>query len=540
MNSDPTWSASDGDPVEQGIALVLRAEETGDWKPVVDWLADHAELAEDLARFLGGQDRIRREFAPVRISLQSGSVVGGYTLLDEIGRGGMGVVFRAYDPVLKRDVAVKLVKPAEGFDPERLARFRFEAETVANLDHPNIVRLFAYGESDGLPYIVMPLLEGSLAKRLEIDGPMPHRKAAELLRDIAHGVHHAHQQALIHRDLKPANILLDAEGRPQVADFGLARSLESTVTASGGLAGTPAYMAPEQARGDKALTTGVDVHALGAILFELLTGRPPFGKSDEVLRTLKRVQEEPVASVRGHRADVPADLDAICRKCLQKETADRYASAEALAEDLTRYLNGEMILAREPSVIAGIGRAVSHRPDRLLITSWPGFLMGAAVTFVTQGICQAAVLEGASGWTVVAGFTINLFGWFAFYWYFIVLRAEWKTSAMGQSGAYILAVLLGAAALIPAHLSGDRDVALKFFQPFTAVFGVGAFVHGVTIWGRMYYAGSTLLAIAALMPLIPIQYWPTVHAVSFGGFAIWFGLWMRHFDQVARFENTPR
>lgn len=246
----------------------------------------------------------------------------------------MGVVFRAYDPALKRDVAVKLVRNGEPLTGE-LARYRFEAEMVANLDHPNVVRVYAFGEADGVPYLVMPLMDGgSLAQRLKADGPLAPRVAAELVRDVARGVHHAHQRGLIHRDLKPGNLLLDGEGRPHVADFGLARSLEATATVSGGLAGTPAYMAPEQARGDKGLTIAVDVHALGAILFELLTGQPPFGAADVPL-ILKRVQEEPAASIR----DVPADLETICRKCLEKDPADRYPSAEALAEDLTSYLN---------------------------------------------------------------------------------------------------------------------------------------------------------------------------------------------------------
>ena len=534
MPSEPTRDHSSS-RLHAGIALALRADESGDWKAVADWLAANPDMAGSLARFLGGQRDLKDAFEPPElvVALKPGARIGGYELLEQIGRGGMGIVYQAYDPVLKRDVALKLIRGETLSDASR-ARFHAEAETLANLDHPNVVRVYSSGESDSQPYLVMPLMEGgSLAHKLQQGERYSLRDAAILVRDAARGVHHAHQEGLIHRDLKPGNILLDSAGRPHVADFGLARSLESTATISGGIVGTPAYMAPEQARGDKRLTVAVDIHALGVILFELLTGRTPFGTED-VLQTLKRVQEEPAPSVRGSQKDVPAELEAICRVCLEKEPADRYRSAEELANDLTHFLNGEPVRVRELSVFTGLGRAVNHRPNQLLITSWPGFLTGAVVTFLTQGVCQAAVLRGADGWTVVAAFTANLAGWFILYWYFIVIRAQWKTSAMGQSGAYILAVLLAAAALIPAHLSGDRDRALELYQPLTAVFGAGAFVHGVTIWGRMYYAGSALIAIAAIMPLISKPYWPTVHALVFGGFAIWFGLWMRFFDRQAR------
>ena len=540
MSLEPTRDHSDSSRLEEGVALALRAEESGDWKAVAEWLGRNVEHAGSLARFLGGQRDVERAIAPVKLGsgIEAGTVIGGFGLRKEIGRGGMGVVFLAHDPVLKRDVALKLVRNLDTLTDDRLARFRFEAEIVANLDHPHVVRVFASGETDGIPYLVMPFMEGgSLANKLKLDAAYRPRAAAELIRDVARGVHHAHLHGVIHRDLKPGNILLDSEERPHVADFGLARSLKTTATVSGGFAGTPAYMAPEQARGDKRLTVAVDIHALGAVLYELLIGRPPFG-TDEVHRTLKRILEEPAPSIRDLRPDVPADLEAICRKCLEKEPGDRYSSAEALAEDLTRYLNGEPIRVRDLSVFTGIGRAVSHKPNELLITSWPGFLMGAVVTFATQGLCQAAVLEGASGWAVLAWLAINLFGWFGFYWYFIVQRAQWKSRSMGQSGAYILAALLAAAALIPAHFSGEQAEALRMYQPLTAVFGVGAFVHGVTIWGRMYYAGSALIAIAALMPLVPSTYWPTVHALAFGGFAIWFGLWMRYFDRESRKQPT--
>ena len=273
---------------------------------------------------------------------------GGYELLEEIGHGGMGVVYKARQFSPERLVALKVIRAGQLADEEDVRRFRQEADEAARLDHPNIVPVYEVGEQDGLHFFTMKLVEGGgLDKHLERYRNNP-KAAARLLATAARAVHHAHQRQLLHRDLKPGNILLDAAGQPHVADFGLAKRMEGDVAAmtrSNAIVGTPEYMAPEQAGGEKRLTTAVDVYALGGVLYALLTGRPPF-QAKALLDVLGKVVSEAPAPPSKVRPGVPRDLETICLKCLAKEPAKRYGSAEALAEDLERWQKGEPVRAR--------------------------------------------------------------------------------------------------------------------------------------------------------------------------------------------------
>jgi WD40 repeat protein/tetratricopeptide (TPR) repeat protein len=273
---------------------------------------------------------------------------GDYELLKELGRGGMGIVYMARQISLNRPVALKMLKSDVLATDDELHRFKNEAEAVALLDHPHIVPILEVGEHEGRRYFSMKLINGSsLDRKLDQYSSDP-KAAARLAATVAAAVHHAHQRGVLHRDLKPANILLDDRGQPHVTDFGLAKRVEedSELTQSGAILGTPAYMSPEQASGHRgAVTTASDVYGVGAVLYALLSGRAPF-VGDTVIDTIQQVRERAPEPPSKLNPRTPSDLEIICLKCLEKDPARRYSSAQALADDLHHYLAGEPITAR--------------------------------------------------------------------------------------------------------------------------------------------------------------------------------------------------
>jgi hypothetical protein len=314
--------------------------------------------------------------------------VPGYEILGELGRGGMGVVLRARQTSLNRVVALKMILSGQWASADEVQRFRAEAEAVAQLDHPHIVPIYEVGQHKGQPYFSMKLVEGTCLRehlpRL-IQDP---RAAVQLLAAVARAIHHAHQRGIIHRDLKPANILVDASGQPHVTDFGLARRIDggSGLTQTGAVVGTPSYMAPEQAGGKKGLTTAADIYSLGAILYELLTGRPPF-VAETPLDTLLQVLEKEPQRPRVLNPQVDADLELICLKCLAKDPQERYGSADALAADLEHWLAGEPLSVRPPS-------------PALLLRLWVRHNFGAGAWAVVLGLAWG-LLWGVYGWLVL-------------------------------------------------------------------------------------------------------------------------------------------
>ncbi|MCI0536192.1 MAG: serine/threonine protein kinase [Verrucomicrobiales bacterium] len=302
----------------------------------------------------------------------------GYEILSEVARGAMGVVYRAQQTKLDRVVALKVVSSGQFAAPSELVRFQQEAEAAASLNHPNIVPIYHVGEHEGRPFFTMPLIEGgTVAASRKSAGPFCSKESSALLRDaatvmakVARAVHHAHQRGVLHRDLKPSNILLDAQREPHVTDFGLAKRTGSSadLTITGATLGTPGYMAPEQASGEsKQATTAADIFSLGTILYELLTGRPPF-QAETPLATLRKTVEEDPKRPSAIRDQMDRDLETICLKCLSKAPSRRYQSAEALAEDLERWLRREPISARPPTNWERIVNHVRLHPIRTALS----------------------------------------------------------------------------------------------------------------------------------------------------------------------------
>ena len=411
MTSTPDEPSSPEDPIDAVISAWLEAAEQGRAPDPEELISQYPEFAGELREFFADHARmlgLAEDFSPSARPLPetreipigeeptlisaSGSPIGGpdqmqtepgtapkpppsglganvryfgdYELLQEVARGGMGVVFKARQVNLNRLVALKMILAGQLASPQDVQRFYTEAEAAAQLDHPGIVPIFEVGQNDGQHFFSMGFIEGqSLAGRVAA-GPLPPREAAQLVLEVAQAVHYAHEKGVIHRDLKPGNILLDKLGKPRVTDFGLAKLTESgsDLTGSGQILGTPSYMPPEQASGKiDQIGPPADVYSLGAILYCLLTGRPPFQAASPMDTLLQVLHQEPVP-VRQLNPQVPLDLETITLKCLEKDISQRYTSAAKLAEELQRFLDGRPILARPVSSFERAWRWCGRNP----------------------------------------------------------------------------------------------------------------------------------------------------------------------------------
>ena len=430
---------ADGDTLHAVIAAVLEAEEAG--VPVDrDALIDrHRELAGDLRRFPADHDRMRRLGRPAEVAFPSIQPAdpestlddaptdadatvdhhptaqaspdsdrprrfGNYELLGEIARGGMGVVYRARQLGLNRPVALKMVRAGKLASEEHQRRFQAEAEATARLDHPGIVPIYDIGRHGDQPFYAMALIDGVSLHEVVRDGPLPPRTAAEVVRRLAETMAVVHQRGIVHRDLKPSNVLLAPAGadgiamnhdstgsgrfEPKITDFGLAKQTDledSGMTESGQVLGTPSYMPPEQAAGDANVGPLADVYSLGAVLYCLLTGRPPF-QAAHVLDTLAAVRNDEPVPPRRLNAAVPKDLETVTLKCLGKRPAERYGSAAALAADLKRFLSGQPIAARPVTRAERLIKWVRRHPTAT------GLIAATVVALVALGAAGVATV----------------------------------------------------------------------------------------------------------------------------------------------------
>ena len=513
-------------------AFADRLDEGGDPDPA-EFLGADPEMSKHIAECLAGlaaMAELRRSlpadpWAPA--GFEAGEVVGDYELVGELGRGGMGVVYKARQISLGRTVALKMILSGRHASDEDLRRFRAEAEAAAGLRHPGIVPIYEVGELEGRPYFTMEYVPGrSLAERLA-EGPLPVRQAAELVAAVADAVEHAHRNGVLHRDLKPGNILLAVESEkrkvdgaaadpvsdvqtapsafhsslstPRLTDFGLAKRLDADagLTATGDVVGSPNYMAPEQALGRADLIgPATDVHALGVLLYCCLTGTRPF-RGSTVPETLAQViTADPVPPERLNR-HVATDLSLICGKCLEKEPRRRYPSAQAVAEDLRAFLEGRPVTARPVTLLSRLGQAVGREPHpEIIVARSPLAAIRAFAGVALCGVITALrFVEGAED--VIHGLLIAG-GFFVVHWRAPIagdpvierhVHAAWRAFLTGCLAALGLNFLMG---LPPLTLS-----------PMVGVMGGMTMMVNAHLLSGWFYLGAVgCFAAAAVMPFV--------------------------------------
>jgi len=449
---------------------------------------------------------------------------GDYDLLEELGRGGMGVVYRARQRSLHRPVALKMILRGEFATPEDLTRFQSEARAAARLDHPNIVSVFDAGECDGQAYFSMRHVEGQTLAALLAAGPMKPRDAAACLAVIGRAVHYAHEHGILHRDLKPSNVLIDRDGRPHVTDFGLAKWVKGSAgaaiggpTLSGAILGTPAYMAPEQISNKRGKPSPAsDVYSLGVILYEMLTGRPPFQGPTPVDTMLLALDQDPVRP-RLLNPKVDADLEMICLQCLQKEPALRYASAADLAADLEAFLNGEALSVGSVnlgSLLALLKRTLRETHHAIVLENW-GLLwmchsaMIMLICVLTTAMRLAGLLNPIWYLLLWGG---GLMAWGTVFWRLRkrggpVLFVErqvahiWAGAVVATVAVFVVEVLL--------------KLPVLTLSPILAVIaGLTFVVKAGMLSGSFYVYAAVLFLTAVPMALCPPEYGPLMFGLA--------------------------
>lgn len=494
---------------------LLTAIQRGDGARREALLREHPHLRE-LAGCLSALDRlipasVEPEFAPTMLGTGSPTpalnlrvtngpgLFGKYELLGEVGRGGMGVVYKARQRDLNRIVALKMILASDWASDEEIRRFQAEARATARLRHRNIVGIHEIGEESGRHFFAMDFVEGDSLSTILARGPLAFEQAARWMVSIAQAVHHLHEQGIIHRDLKPSNILIDSAGEPVVMDFGLAKVFDSDngATRSGAILGTPSYMSPEQAAGRNSLISArSDVYSLGAMLYEMLSGRPPF-KEANPLDTLVQVIEGEPTLLRQLVGTIPRALELICYKCLEKDPARRYASAAELAADLTRFLQGEPVEAHQGGLGQAIERWVRRQPNLAVhLTA----LVAAAV------IVQLRFLFTETGrvahWSVM--FVLAVWGLSSVVWQLLLNRD--RLPMISRVGT-----ILGDAALLTTALilSGWTNGTLLVVYPLM-IAASGLWFRVPLVWVTTLAAE---LAFAALLLAVPALRDPWHHAL---------------------------
>jgi eukaryotic-like serine/threonine-protein kinase len=443
--------------------------------------------------------------------------VPGYDIIKELGRGGMGVVYLARQQELKRNVALKMILSGAHAGEDELRRFRAEAEAVARLAHPCIVQIYDIGEHDGRPFCALEFCGGGSLAQKVTDEKLSPQQTAGIMEKLARAMHAAHMKGIIHRDLKPANVLLDDHGEPKITDFGLAKKLdEPGLTHSGAVMGTPSYMSPEQASGHTAeIGPPTDIYALGAMMYELLTGRPPF-KGNTSLATIHQVLDQAPEPPRRLNKSIDTALEAICLKCLGKGIADRYATALALAEDLAAYLRGDTVQAERSQQNAFLKLLVKESRHAEVLALWGRSMITHAVEiFIFALLTDVLMIElGQTRPEILIPFWLCGIGVMAVTVYFTRFRGGIPLTTI-EVQANRIWMLCSAAVIFSAVILWHADLEPMKILPVALViisFTLGAL--GVIYNGTFYLLMVASAAHAAAMAFLPMQR-PALYGTTF-------------------------
>ena len=436
---------------------------------------------------------------------------GDYELLEEIGRGGMGVVYKARQKSLDRIVALKMILRGDDASWADIARFRAEAESAAQLHHPNIVNVYEVGEHEGRPFFSMKLIEGTTLARRIADGPLPSRTAAQMLAPICRAIADAHRRGVLHRDLKPSNILIDNESRTYVTDFGLAKRLTTVsavdatkdidLTLTGAILGTPGYMAPEQAAGRRGqIRSTTDIYALGAILYAMLTGRPPFQAASAV-DTVLMVREQDPLPPRMLNPKADADLEMICLKCLQKPADLRYATADELADDLNAYLNSEPISARSTQFSQIISLAFRETHHAAILENWGLLWMWhSMVVMLMCFITNWMHLQGVeSRWPYATMWSFGSTGWAFIFWE--LRRRSGPITFVERQIAHVWAGSVGSSIFLYG-LEALMELPVLKLSPILPLTAGNVFIAKAGILSGKFYVQSVALYLTSIVMAI--------------------------------------
>jgi len=458
---------------------------------------------------------------------------GDYELLSEIARGGMGVVYKARQKGLGRIVALKMIKSGKLACEDDRKRFRIEAMAAAKLQHPNIVAIHDVGEVDGQAYFSMEYVPGSSLHQRVAKEVLPSKLAAHYVEHVARALHYAHQKGVLHRDLKPANILLDEKDQPKLTDFGLAKVIADAeaaqpageATRTGAVLGTPSYMSPEQAAGlTREIGPAADIYGLGAVLYELVTGRPPF-KAESSLETILQVLHQDAVPPRLLNRNLDSDLETICMKCLEKDAKTRYASAEALAEDLARYLQNEPISARSVNILERLGRTLVRSQHDKEFRHWGQGLIALGVVIFMSHLATSLLLrahdpEPVAYWgprsLMLVLIAIGLYRYRPHSLFLPTSSAERVVWAVWLGYLLAFASLFWVVELLSP---GAAHRHFLIYGPSMALSGMAFFVMGAHIWGGCYLIGVGFLLLAPLFAYHGHSEWSIWLPMWFG--AVW-------------------